>query len=64
MGIVRDGLACRISDKKEMVAILLIIVVGVVVCVAMKKKGSQNHPTVIPTRFMPSSQSDPEVVPK
>ena len=33
--IVRDGVAGRISDKKELVAILLVIVVGVVVCVGV-----------------------------
>ena len=46
--IVRDGVAGRISDKKELLAILLVIVVGVVVCVGVVPSGSQDGPDVIP----------------
>ena len=51
MRIVGDGVAGRISDKKELVAILLVIVVGVVVCVGVIPSGSQDGPNVIPKLF-------------
>ena len=70
--ILRDGVAGRISDKKELVAILLVIVVGVVVCVAVVPSGSQDGPNVIPTiiltmiphSFQHVSCQAPKVTPK
>ena len=46
MRIVGDGVAGRISDKKDLVAILLVIVVGVVVYVL---RWSHQDPKMVPT---------------